>query len=75
MAMMNGIEIYNLRKTIGINQQQFADMVGIAAATVHRWETGKSFPKQRHLPILKSIKNNYSYVLRFKENLNSLSHK
>lgn len=37
-------EIKNLRKQLGITQQEMADALGVSFATVNRWENGKTIP-------------------------------
>lgn len=39
------IEARQLRKTAGLTQRQVADVVGVAGATVCRWESGLRFPR------------------------------
>lgn len=31
-----------IREALGLTQQEFAESIGVAVSTVHRWETGKS---------------------------------
>jgi transcriptional regulator with XRE-family HTH domain len=43
----NSIEeslLKTLRELLGLTQQQFADLIGVAVSTVSRWERGKSNP-------------------------------
>ena len=47
MAMKQGKfskEVRNLRKKLGITQQEIADALGVSFATVNRWENGKTVP-------------------------------
>lgn len=51
-------DIVELRKSIGATQEEFARIVGVVAATVHRWEKGIVKPKPhtaRKLGRLKEI--------------------
>ncbi|MFA6132841.1 MAG: helix-turn-helix transcriptional regulator [Phycisphaerae bacterium] len=36
--------IRELRKAMGLTQEQFAAKVGVTFSTVNRWESGKSLP-------------------------------
>lgn len=38
------MEVYQLRKRLGMNQQEFADYIGTRQATVSHWETGTTKP-------------------------------
>lgn len=42
-------EIKQYRKRNRISQGEFGDLLGVSAATVSRWETGKDKPTYRHL--------------------------
>lgn len=37
-------KIRQLRKKLGLTQEQFAATVGVTFSTVNRWESGKSVP-------------------------------
>ncbi len=39
---MNAQDIRNLRQRLNLSQQELASRLGVAVATVHRWETGKN---------------------------------
>ncbi len=34
--------LVTMRRRLGLSQEQLAEMLGVVAVTVHRWETGKS---------------------------------
>jgi transcriptional regulator with XRE-family HTH domain len=36
-----GAEITELRKSLGLSQAEFAEVVGVTQSTVSRWEAGK----------------------------------
>ena len=36
--------LQTLRELLGLTQQQFADLIGVAVSTVSRWERGQSSP-------------------------------
>lgn len=36
--------IRELRRLLGLNQQAFADLLGVSQASVNRWESGKRTP-------------------------------
>lgn len=44
--MSFGIVIKNVRKELGLSQEQLARELNISFSTVNRWENGKSQPSQ-----------------------------
>ena len=44
-----------LRKKLGLTQQEFADKIGVAFVTVNRWENGKHKPTQLALQELQRL--------------------
>ena len=53
---MNGTEIKELRKRLGLTQLQMAYKLGVAEFTVRRWESGKSRPSPLSRPPLARLK-------------------
>jgi putative transcriptional regulator len=41
---MNSSEIQSLRKQLGLNQVEFAQLMGVHPITVSKWEGGKAAP-------------------------------
>lgn len=41
---MNGREIRSIRQMLGLNQTQFAQLMGVHAITVSKWESGITAP-------------------------------
>ena len=41
---MNAEQIKQLRLRLGLTQEQFAHLVGMAFATINKWERGKTKP-------------------------------
>jgi len=46
---MHPDEVFELRKKLGLTQTQFADRLGVAFATVNRWENGHTKPTPRQV--------------------------
>ena len=44
IKIMNGDGIKELRKKLGLTQQELADKIGVARVTIARWETGQKKP-------------------------------
>ena len=49
------ISLIDVRNQIGINQSKMADLLGIPANTLSRWETGATVPDAKHLAAFYSI--------------------
>jgi DNA-binding transcriptional regulator YiaG len=43
---MSGDEIRNLRKKLGLTQEEFAHAVAVTFSTVNRWENGHAKPSK-----------------------------
>ena len=48
-------QISQLRKALGLTQQQLADMIGAQRHTVTRWELGMHQPRGANLKALKEL--------------------
>lgn len=52
MKLNIGSTIRTLRKHLAMNQEALADALGVSAAAVSKWESGKSYPDIELLPVL-----------------------
>lgn len=52
---MTNDEIKSIRSQLGISQEQFARDLGIATASVYRWEAGKSQPSPLHAKLIRQF--------------------
>lgn len=66
-------EILAIRKSMGLNQGRFAELLGTTLTTICRWEKGKSFPRIKHIVMLKRLQLNRDCIMRFKQNLNHMT--
>ena len=48
-------EIRKGRQLLGYNQQEFADALGVAAATVSRWENGAQIQQRFHNDVIRAF--------------------
>ena len=48
-------EVKELRKRLGLTQDEFAVQLGVAPFTVRRWESGKTKPSRMAQKLLKEI--------------------
>ena len=49
-------EIRELRKKLGLTQEEFARLLGVGYTTINRWENGKSEPRGQALEVLEKLK-------------------
>ena len=53
--MEKGIDVKELRKQLGLTQDEFAVKLGVAPYTVRRWESGKTQPSRMAKRLLMEI--------------------
>lgn len=53
---MNKLEIIEVRKMLGLNQGEFAQLFGVHQMTVSRWERGELEPTPYHHALLDEFK-------------------
>jgi transcriptional regulator with XRE-family HTH domain len=63
LAAAWGRAIRAQRKLRGLSQEQFAAEVGVAQATVSRWESGKAMPPHRLIPTIADVLGTVASVL------------
>jgi transcriptional regulator with XRE-family HTH domain len=49
-------EIISLRHRTGLNQEQFARLMGVRQATISYWETGRHAPREVQLAMLEQLR-------------------
>ena len=57
-------EIKQARKRLGLSQEQFADVFGVSASTLRKWEQGQYAPSGAAKELLKVIEREPDAVLR-----------
>jgi HTH-type transcriptional regulator, cell division transcriptional repressor len=55
--LLFGERLRDAREAAGMSQQQIASRLGVKAATVNHWETGKKEPRANRLQMLASLLN------------------
>ena len=50
--------IKDLRQSLGLSQQAFADFIGVTFATVNRWENGKAVPQKDRMARIRELVQN-----------------
>ena len=70
MEMKLGSNIVALRRKKGLTQEQLADMLGVTAAAVSKWETGNSCPDILLLcPLARALDTSVDGLLSFEQTL------
>ncbi len=65
-------EITAIRKSLGITQNKFAQLLEASPVTVNRWENGHASPSRLYIKELKELRSkNGSYVCRREETENT----
>ena len=52
---MNGIQVKEIRDSLGLSREAFARRLGISFFTVWKWEKGKAKPSPMAVKLLKQI--------------------
>lgn len=52
---MDGIQIKELRVSLGLTQQEFAQELGVTFAAVNRWENGKAKPQPGRIKAIRAL--------------------
>ncbi|MEZ3435510.1 MAG: helix-turn-helix domain-containing protein [Lachnospiraceae bacterium] len=70
MEMKIGAKLTELRKNKGLTQNQLAEMLGISAPAVSKWENDSSYPDITLLcPLARALDTNVDTLLQFEETL------
>jgi len=51
-------EILSIRTRLGIRQNKFAELIGVRANTVYRWEKGRANPSELALAAARLLESN-----------------
>lgn len=61
-------EIKEIRNSLCVSQERFANLLGATVASVNRWENGKATPSRLYLKEIKQLKVTHgSYICRQQE--------
>lgn len=70
MEMKIGVKLTELRRRKGLTQNQLAEMLGISAPAVSKWENDSSYPDITLLcPLARALDTNVDTLLQFEETL------
>ena len=68
-----GIQIRKIRKNSGLNQQAFADAVGVSSGTLSDWVQGHIYPRPEHIAAIAEYFNINTSDLTCKPGTSKLS--
>lgn len=72
MEMKIGAKLTELRRKKGLTQNQLAEMLGISAPAVSKWENNSSYPDITLLcPLARALDTNVDTLLQFEETLSN----
>ena len=57
MGLLSPMEIREIRKSLGMNQRDFEELIGVSSPTVSRWETGVMTQPRSTDKLLKAIRD------------------
>jgi putative transcriptional regulator len=69
---MTGLEIRSIRQLLGLNQAQFAQLMGVHAITVSKWESGTTSPTDYQVAFLNQYREAAAKNRQVREELKGL---
>ena len=57
---MDGLDIREARKSLGLTQEEFAERLGVTFASVNRWENGRAIPQRSRVMAIQELLVQYS---------------
>ncbi|WP_313711193.1 NadS family protein [Pseudomonas sp.] len=61
---MDALQVRSIRKSTGLSQVRFAEMIDVQVATLRNWEQGRREPTGPAKALLRAIRNDPDHVLR-----------
>ena len=61
---IDALQVRNIRKSTGLSQVRFAEMIDVQVATLRNWEQGRREPTGPAKALLRAIRNDPDHVLR-----------
>ncbi|PVZ41846.1 NadS family protein [Pseudomonas sp. CC120222-01a] len=61
---IDALQVRSIRKTTGLSQVRFAEMIDVQVATLRNWEQGRREPTGPAKALLRAIRNDPDHVLR-----------
>ncbi|QHG63534.1 NadS family protein [Pseudomonas putida] len=61
---IDAVQVRSIRKSTGLSQVRFAEMIDVQVATLRNWEQGRREPTGPAKALLRAIRNDPDHVLR-----------
>jgi len=61
---IDALQVRSIRKSTGLSQVRFAEMIDVQVATLRNWEQGRREPTGPAKALLRAIRNDPDHVLR-----------
>ena len=59
---MNELDVKEIRKTLGLTQTKFAEMLGVSLITIQNWEKGRKIPSTKYKILCNLKKPERQYI-------------
>ena len=60
-------EVKEIRRSLGVTQEKFAQLLGTTVATVNRWENGRNTPSRLSIKEIKQLEVDHGNACRCEE--------
>lgn len=64
MFEIDALQVRSIRKSTGLSQARFAEMIDVQVATLRNWEQGRREPTGPAKALLRAIRNDPDHVLK-----------
>ncbi|MBK5000144.1 helix-turn-helix domain-containing protein [Pseudomonas sp. S31] len=61
---IDALQVRSIRKSTGLSQARFAEMIDVQVATLRNWEQGRREPTGPAKALLRAIRNDPDHVLK-----------
>ncbi|MFJ4155938.1 NadS family protein [Pseudomonas sp. NPDC089752] len=61
---IDALQVRTIRKSTGLSQSRFAEMIDVQVATLRNWEQGRREPTGPAKALLRAIRNDPAHVLK-----------
>lgn len=62
--VVNAVQVKEIRKSTGLTQKNFCDLIDVNLGTLRNWEQGRREPTGPARALLKAIRNDPAHVLK-----------
>jgi len=68
---MNDLDIKKIRVELGLNQEEFANLIGFSKSAVQKWESGERNPDDKTTHLIKKTTQKHTFNSINNSNINS----